>query len=148
MSDFKVNGKIVEYSGEKLLITHWHIDKQLEVFAWLTKNFGEGVISLFMENDEADVDSYLPSVERDSEGVVTEESKKTMGAFIAEIFQKLSPKDYAYYAKYIVGDVLKGNKKVDVNALFRGKLVQLHYLIFEVLQYQYSDFLQESSESQ
>jgi len=146
MSEFKVNGKVVEYCGEKLLITHWHIDKQLEVLAWLTKTFGEGIMSLFLEG--GDVDDYLPEMEKDSEGAVTEESKNSIGAFVTEIFSKLSPKDYAHYAKYIVADVLHGNKKVDVNKLFRGRLVKLHYLIFEVLQYQYSDFLQENSESQ
>lgn len=138
-----VKGKIVEIAGEKMLIQHWDVDKQLEVLVWLTKNFGEGVLNMFMEG--GDVDDYLPEVQEDADGNMSKESMKTMADFVTSIFEKLNPKDYAYHAKYIVEGVKhKGNNRLDVNKIFRGKMVALHALIFQVLRYQYSDFLAES----
>ena len=138
-----VKGKIVEIAGEKMLIQHWDVDKQLEVLVWLTKNFGEGVLNMFMEG--GDVDDYLPEVQEDADGNMSKESMKTMADFVSSIFEKLNPNDHAYYAIYIV-DVVKhkGNNRLDVNKIFRGKMVALHALIFQVLRYQYSDFLAES----
>ena len=138
-----INGNVVEIAGEKMLIQHWDVDKQLEILAWLTKNFGEGVLNLFM--DGGDVEDYLPGMEQDDDGKMSKETMKGMADFVTKIFDKLSPKDYAYYAKYIVSGVKhKGTNNLDVNKVFRGKMVALHALIFQVLRYQYSDFLAES----
>lgn len=139
--------KMVELEGQNYVITYFNLDKSLEIFAWLTKNFGENVISMFMEG--GDVGDYLPEVESDANGKLSRKSMNTMSSFVGEIFSKLEPKEYVKYAKAIVSDVMIGSVRIKPDALFRGKTMLLHTLIFEVLKHNYSDFLgEESSEEQ
>ena len=135
----EINGKIFDHEGEKILIRHWDVDKQLEILAWLTKNFGEGIMALFMQND-SDVKDYLPETEYDDNGALTNQSQKNIQVFAREIFQKLEPKEYTKYMRIILQDCMHGPKKIDLN-MFKGKMVAMHTLAFEVLCYQYSDFL-------
>lgn len=146
MEQPNIEGKVVNLGGQNYIITYWNIDKSLEIFAWLTKNFGQNILSLFM--DGGDVNDYLPEVQLDEQGSATNESMVALSNFVGEIFEKLEPKDYVAYVKYIVGDVKMGSVYINPDKMFRGKMVLLHTLVFEVLKYQYSDFLGDESSDQ
>jgi len=138
--DISSAGKKLELDGRVLLITHWNVDKQLEILAWITGTFGDQILSLFM--DGGDVTDHLPSG-----GDISEGDRVNLAKLVTDAFKTLTPKEYAKYAKYIVSDVLEGSKKINLDNMFRGKMMSLHFLIFEVLRYNFSDFLGESEEA-
>ena len=140
--DISTAGKKLELDGKTLLITYWNVDKQLEIMAWITKNFGDQILSLFM--DGGDITDHVPNASED----LSEGERVNLAKLITDAFKQLPPKEYAKYAKYIVCDVLEGSKKINMERMFRGKMVSLHVLIFEVLRYNFSDFLGESEEAQ
>ena len=108
--DISTAGKKLELDGRTLLITYWNVDKQLEIMAWITKNFGDQILSLFM--DGGDITDHVPNASED----LSEGERVNLAKLITDAFRQLPPKEYAKYAKYIVCDVLEGSKKINMES--------------------------------
>ena len=133
--DVKLNGKVVEIGGESYLIEYWKVEKSLEIFAWLTKNFGESFMAFFMGEGDA------PEVMEELGDGSTTESATKIDKVLKQAIANLNPKEYVTYAKIILKDVQHGAKPINLDKVFRGRMLDLHTLLFHVLTYQYSDFL-------
>ena len=128
----QIEGKIVEVGGKKYHIQYWSVDKATELLAWIGKNFGEGILVFFMEQEKLAVNS-----DSEATGSYGEVFSKTL----KKVSANLDPKEYSKYMRYMLSDLKCGPNKIDIDRDFRGKINQLHSLLFEVLTYQYSDFL-------
>ena len=84
--DISSAGKKLELDGRVLLITHWNVDKQLEILAWITGTFGDQILSLFM--DGGDVTDHIPSG-----GDISEGDRVNLAKLVADAFKTLTPKE-------------------------------------------------------
>lgn len=142
------------------LIGCWEVDKSLEILVWLTKTFGEGVVTLF--TSEAGMGAVLGKFSEDMDSVKTEEGEvvapvvtskedaeaesKLIKEFASNIVDKLDQKQYPVMCKHIVSGVRYKAQPINFNQHFVGKLGELHELMFHVLRFQYADFLGEVEE--
>ena len=133
--------EVAKLSGNDYLITHWDVDKALETLVWLTKTFGEGFVAIFTKGDS--VEDALNITEDMSD----EENTEAILSFMSRTIDRLNAKEYVKYSKIIVDGVKCNGKGIDFRTHFVGKLSTLHLLMFEVLRFQYGDFLGESSEA-
>ena len=138
----------VEINGNHYVIGDWEVDKSLETMIWLTKTFGEGILSLFVGSDVEGAYNRMIGAEEDTddEGVSTKvemssEDKEKIRDFIESLTKNLEPKEFVKYTKLIVAGVHCGGQKVEFKTHFVGKLAELYLLMFHVLRHQYSDFL-------
>jgi len=131
----------VKVNGRNYMITDWSVDKALEILVWMTKTFGEGLLSIFVSDSsrEALADAM------ESNEVAEDDVSKIMA--IAEKFTRnLNAKEYAQYSKYILDGVICDGKKVDFSVHFSCKMGELHTVIFHTLRHQYGDFLGGNAE--
>lgn len=133
--------EVAKLSGNDYLITHWDVDKALETLVWLTKTFGEGFVAIFTKGDS--VEDALNITEDMSD----EENTEAILSFMSRTIDRLDAKEYVKYSKIIVDGVKCNGKGIDFRTHFVGKLSTLHLLMFEILRFQYGDFLGESSEA-
>lgn len=121
----KVQIDEVEYT-----IGHWTVDQSTETFAWIIEAFGPTFRSIFQAT--ADVEQMKSDTE--------------VGLHFLEVVAKnlptaLKPKEYAQRCKELVSGVLANNSPIIYNNQFTGRILHLHKLIFQVLKFQYADFL-------
>lgn len=122
------------------IIGTWTVDKSLEIFVWLTKTFGEGFVSIFMQQDEQTAEALKSGGADDVEAKVIEE-------FVSKIVDRLEPAEYTKYARKICDGIKCNGQDLNFNTHFMGRIGELHFLMFHALRHQYSDFL-EGSESE
>ena len=120
--------KIVKLGEDTYIIGYWDIDKSLEVWAWLLKNFSEGVTSA--------VTSYAVENDKDDE--------EKIKSIVRSMTTQLSPKEYTRYAKWIVEGIKVNGGDLKFNDHFMGGVGRLHVLLVHILTFQYSDFLEGS----
>jgi len=126
----------ITVNGRNYLITDWSVDKALEILVWMTKTFGEGLLSIFVSDSSRE--ALAGAMEANEAG--SDEIAKIME--IAEKFTKnLNAKEYAQYSKYIIDGVVCNGQKVDFSVHFSCKMGELHTVIFHTLRHQYGDFL-------
>ena len=121
------------------IIGDWSVDKSLKTLVWLTKNFGEGIMGLFMEKETLKKPEG-ETKEDTSEGSHEEEAFRD---FFKSVIEKLDPDEYTKYARIIVEGTKCNAKDINFNFHFIGKMGELHKLMFAILRHQYSDFLPE-----
>lgn len=147
----------VEIGGTTYSIYNWDVDKSLLTLVWLTKTFGEGFVGLFTSKagseflfgagDEPekesggddDDDMLIPTSSRSDD-----DDAKVIQEFISRIIDRLDERTYLKYSKHILDGVRIGTTKINYGAHFVGKMALLHRLMFEVLRFQYGDFLGDS----
>jgi len=147
----------VDIDGTTYSITNWDVDKALLTLVWLTKTFGEGFVGLFSSKqgmsflmgegsetptDESEDDGEL--IPKD--GSTSDEDAKAIQEFISRVIDRLDERTYVKYAKHILDGVRIGTTKINFGLHFVGRMALLHRLIFEVLRYQYGDFLGDRPE--
>jgi len=141
------------------LIGCWDVDKSLEILVWLTKTFGEGVVTLFTSDAgmgvvlgkfTSDMDAAKAEEESSEEVVVTEADALAEAELIKEfaknIVDKLDQKQYPVMCKHIIAGVRYKSQPINFSQHFIGRLGELHELMFHILRFQYADFLGESEE--
>ena len=144
------------------LIGCWEVDKSLEILVWLTKTFGEGVVTLF--TSEAGMGAMLGKFteeveeaktkevgEAPADPVATSEADKAAEAklikeFASSIVDKLDQKQYPVMCKHIIAGIRYQAQPINFNNHFVGRLGELHELMFHTIRFQYADFLGESDE--
>ena len=142
----------VEIDGTTYSITNWDVDKALLTLVWLTKTFGEGFVGLFSSKQGMSLlfgeDDGTPDTEVDDEeelipktSTASDGDAEAIQEFISRVIDRLDERTYVKYAKHILDGVRIGTTKVNFGLHFVGKMALLHRLIFEVLRYQYGDFL-------
>jgi len=119
------------------IIGSWGVDKSLEIFVWLTKTFGEGFVSIFMSEDGGETVGKL----FDEDSKVGDTDSAVIEEFARKIIDRLDPKEYTSYARQICMGVKVNGGDLDFNEHFRGRIGELHFLMFHVLRHQYGDFL-------
>jgi len=121
------------------IICSWDVDKALETLVWLTKTFGEGLLTLLLSEEGEET---LKKLAGESETEEDKENEKQMVAeFAGKVIDRLDAKEYVKYSKIIVSGTRCNGEKIDFNSHFIGKMGELHRLIFAILKHQYSDFL-------
>ena len=124
------------------IICSWDVDKALETLVWLTKTFGEGLLTLlFSENGEETLKKLATDAKSDDE---REAEKDMVADFAKRVIDRLDAKEYVKYSKLIVKGTRCNGAEIEFGTHFIGKMGELHRLIFAILKHQYSDFLQES----
>lgn len=143
----------IEINGNHYIIGDWDVDRALETMVWLTKTFGEGILSLFIGSDVEGAYNRMIGAEEgiDDEGVATKaemssEDKEKIHEFIQTITKNLDPKEYVKYARSITAGVHCGGQKVEFNTHFQGKMGELHQVMFHILRHNFGDFLGESGD--
>jgi hypothetical protein len=130
---------IEKLGGNTYIICSWDVDKALETLVWLTKTFGEGLLTLLLSEKGEDT---LKKLAGDNQTEEDEENEKEMVAeFAGKVIDRLDAKEYVKYAKIIVSGTRCNGEKIDFNHHFIGKMGELHRLLFAILKHQYSDFL-------
>lgn len=134
-----------EINGRVYIITDWQIDKQLETFVWLTKTFGEGLLTLFMTEGGLDgVDNLLGNSESElTDEEKKEKSKKDLDGLtdvVKKVTSNLEGKEYVKYVKIMLDGISCKAKSVSLMD-FTGRIGELHQVIFHCLRHQYGDFL-------
>ena len=139
----------ITINGRNYIIGTWTVDKSLETMVWITKTFGEGILSLFMSDDEG-MDKAKKLIEgeeapeRSKEEI--EKEKKLIMEFAAKIRDQLDPKEYVKYCEIIVKGIKCDGMDINFKLHFAGKIFELHKLLLACLRHQYGDFLGESVE--
>ena len=151
----------VEIDGTTYSISNWDVDKALLTLVWLTKTFGEGFVGLFSSKQGMSFlfgeEDGAPTEEPGDDGDLIPDTSEVRGAseddakaiqeFISRVIDRLDERTYVKYAKHILDGVRVGTTKINFGMHFVGKMSLLHRLIFEVLRYQYGDFLGDRPES-
>lgn len=119
------------------IIGDWSVDKALETMVWLTKTFGEGLLSLFMNEDGMEMLNDMA----EGHGVEGEKNQGAMEKFVAKLFEKLDAKEYVKYSKLICAGSHVNGQEINFNQHFAGKVSELHQVMFRILRHQYGDFL-------
>lgn len=138
-------------NGTTYSVTNWDVDKALLTLVWLTKTFGEGFVGLLTSKAGSE---FLFGAEDDDQaedvgeedGLIPQPSggSQVMQEFMAKVIDRLDERTYVKYAKHILDGVRIGTTKVNFGIHFIGKMALLHQLIFEVLRFQYGDFLDDT----
>ncbi len=145
-----------ETNGRTYIIGDWPVDKQLETLVWITKTFGDGILSLFMSGDSAEALDGLLYGTKDPEAKAEEKvelsdsekrgkaerEKEAMSDLIGKITKNLDAKEYVKYSKLIIEGIHCGGTRVNFSTHFIGKIGELHQVIFACLRHQYGDFLE------
>lgn len=127
-----------EKNNNIYMIGTWGVDKSLEVLVWLTKNFGEGFVSIFMSEDKEAVGKAI------DEGNAGSDETKVIEEFVSKIVDRLEPREYTKYARIICEGTKRNGRDIVFNEDFRGAMGELHFLMFHILRHQYGDFLEGS----
>jgi len=133
---------IEKLNGNTYIITNWGVDKALETLVWITKTFGEGLITLlFSEGGEETLKQFTKDDKTSEEA---DAEKELIADFAKRVIDRLDAKEYVKYAKLIVSGTKCNAQDIDFNQHFIGSMGELHRLLFAILKHQYSDFLGES----
>jgi hypothetical protein len=135
MSKAAKQPKQVTIKGNTYIIGVWDIDTSLEIFAWMVKRFGSGFMSLFMSESGQNL------IQGRSVAIDPEEEKDLIEELLQKISTSLEPKEYVKYCKRILTGIHFNGQELDFKFHFAGRVFDLHSLMFEVLTFQYSDFL-------
>ena len=131
--------KRVQIGNETYIIGVWDVDKALKIFSWLTKRFGKGFMSLFLS------DEGLQIIGGKAIQIDTDTEKKLLEDLLEKITDSLEPKEYVDYCKLILSGTMCEGNEINFSFHFMGRILSLHKLMIEILTFQYSDFLGESS---
>lgn len=131
---------IFKAENRTYIIGNWEVDKALETFIWLTKTFGEGLITiLFSEDGQERIQKFGSEENKSAEDA--EQEKEMLSEFAAKVIDRLDTKEYVKYAKIIVSGTKCNAQDINFNQHFIGRMGELHRLILAILKHQYSDFL-------
>lgn len=119
------------------IIGDWPVDKALETMVWLTKTFGEGLLSLFMNESGMEMLGNMA----DGDGVEKEKDQETLQKFASKLLLNLDAKEYVKYSKLICEGTHVNGQPIKYNDHFSGKMSELHKVMFQILRHQYGDFL-------
>jgi len=120
--------------GQKYLVGHWHVDKQLEVMTRLIKILGEPLAMLIMGSESSKGQSLKDKLD----------GEMNMDA-IAQAFKGLALRLNEEEVKTLFKDVTHGvkcdGKDIDFNTQFMGRIGHLFKVSLFCIKHQYQDFL-------
>ncbi len=126
---------VMKINGNSYIIEDWDVEKSLETLVWITKTFGESILNLFMSGEALKVLDALDGEE------LPPETQEKAEALVSKLFMNLEPAEYVKRVKTITKGTFCNAKEIDFNQHFRGKIGELHKVLFAILRHQYSDFL-------
>lgn len=128
------------------IIGNWDVDKALEILVWLTKTFGEGLLTIFMSEDGLEAVRGMVDDGKEKSSDEEAKEKELVAEFAEKLINRLDAKEYVKYAKIIVSGTRCNGEAIDFKFHFVGRMGELHQVLFAVLKHQYSDFLAGSGD--
>ena len=133
---------IYAVKGNTYVIGDWDVDKALETLVWLTKTFGEGFLALFMSPDKGEIVDKISGTVDGERVNDPEKDAALIKEFASKIVNNVNPKEYVSYTRLIIQGSRCNGEEIKFNTHFRGKMAELHQVMFAILRHQYGDFLE------